>query len=393
MGDSPLFEERVLWNRHDDGAFCRAIPSVNITSRGTIIAASEARFGAEEPVEEDLMYDEIPSHLVCRLSRDGGSSWSESRVVEHSDGSWWKRHGREKFESWSQLCTVTDRDRGRILMFYVLNEGEHEGVNRQRFSRVFYRTSDDECRSFGERVDITDVLNCHVDGSPGPSGTSTEGFDADHLGRAFHICIGHGVQLSTGRMIVPFWSRRTVAHPPEERNYGVTPIASDDGGATWHVLTQFGRHEYLTEHRTVELSDGSLYMNARTDRADLCEYRAWSRSFDGGASWTVPEIDRAFGRSYRCDAGLAFGDGCLVMSKGAGLDRRSHMSVSLSRDGGRSWCARRLLNTDAAFYSDLVYLGDETFGLLYLRGGLNRWRGRDVVFARLNVSWIEASNR
>jgi sialidase-1 len=389
MKASPLFEECTLWHRHDDGAFCRAIPSINVTGKGELISFSEARLHAPGTVEDHLMYDEIPSHLIYKRSTDMGGTWSESMFFERADGAWWKHQGREKLESWSQATSVVNVRTGQIFVFYILNEGEHKGANRQRFSRVFLRTSEDEGVSWSNRIELTDVLNCHEDYSRGPAGSSSEGFAADYLGRAFHICIGHGIQLASGRLLVPFWSRRTVAHPPDERLYGLTPIASDDDGASWNVCTHLGLRQYLTEHRLVELGDGSLYMNCRTDRPDICDFRMSSRSIDGGETWTEPTIDRAFGRSYRCDAGLAYSSGNLVIAKGSAVENRSRMTVFLSRDDGVSWCARKVVYEGGAFYSDLVALPDGNFGLVYLKHRLNQWRGRDVVFAKFNASWIE----
>ena len=384
-----MFQEQVLWHRHDDGAFVRAIPTIGVSGKGTLLAFSEARLGGEqEEVREDLMYDEIPSHLTLKRSTDGGVTWSPSAFIERSDGSWWAAEGSDKRESWSQATSVADARNGRVFVFYVLNEGEHKGENLQRYARVFVRSSDDEGVHWTERREITDELNCDPAGRGGPAGESAEGFAADHMGRAFHICLGHGTQLDTGRLLVPFWSRRSLAHRPADRGYGIKVLASDDRGAHWRVLAQLGTEYHLTESRIAQLDDGSLYMNARTDRPDICHLRVRVRSADRGETWSEPEPDRGFGAGYRSDAGLACQDGAVVLSKGSHPAERKRMAVSLSLDGGRSWAARRVVTEEAAYYSDLAALGSGLLGLIYLKGRLNRWRGHAGAFARFDMDWI-----
>ena len=219
-----MFEERVIWARRDDGAFCRAIPSITVTAAGTILAFSEARLSDDIVPGEDVMYDEVPSHLAVKRSQDLGATWSATTLLEQADGRFWAAAGRPgKLECWSQCCPVADLRSGRLFVFYVLNEGAHEARNLQRFSRVFVRESDDDGRTWSHRREVTDI------------------FAADDPGRAFHICIGHGLQLASGRLIAPFWGRRSLAHPPADRGYGIELVASDDGGASWRVLLSLWR--------------------------------------------------------------------------------------------------------------------------------------------------------
>ncbi len=384
-----MFKERTLWRRHDDGAFCRAIPSIVVTAAGTILAFSEARLSDDRNVVEDAMYDEVPSHLALRRSVDGGATWSRSRLLERANGRFWAEAGRAgKLEAWSQCCPVADERSGRVFVFYVLNEGAHDGKNLQRCTRVFARASDDDGLTWSDRRELTEIFACRSDGAAGAGEVSAEGFAADHLGRAFHICIGHGTQLSSGRLVAPFWSRRSLAHAPAERAYGVKLVASDDGGDSWRVLAQLGAEEYLTESRVVELEDGTLLLNARGDRPDLSCWRFESRSRDGGVTWSRPEPVHDLGESFRCDAGLTRLGRALFFAKGAGREARERMTVWMSEDGGRTWPWLREVYDGAAYYCDLAALPDGSAALLYLKGRLNRWRGLEVSFARFDPDWV-----
>lgn len=385
-----IFEERTLWNRNDDGAFCRAIPSLGVTARGTILAFSEARLSADPVVDEQAMYDEVPSHLALRRGADGGAAWGPSVLLERADGSFWVGADRPgKRECWSQCCPVADARTGALHVFYALNEGAHEGRNLQRFSRVFVRTSVDDGLHWSDRRDVTPALACGPDGGPVSGPVSAEGFPADHMGRAFHICIGHGTRLSSGRLVVPFWSRRSLAHAPAERGYGIKLVGSDDGGASWRVLAQLGTREWLTESRLVELEDGTLLLNARSDRPDVSQWRHESRSADGGDTWSLPAPVSGLGESFRCDAGMARIGGSLLFAKGAHAAERRCMTVRLSEDGGRTWPWRRVVCDGAAYYCDLAALPDGTAALLYLKGRLNKWRGQEVSFARFDPEWVQ----
>src|SRR3546814_19266532 len=67
-------------------------------------------------------------------------------------------------EAWANPAAFTDYTNGRIFIFYVLNEGEHKGLNAQRMTRVFYRYSDDEGLTWSKRNEITAVLNTEPTG-------------------------------------------------------------------------------------------------------------------------------------------------------------------------------------------------------------------------------------
>lgn len=382
---TPQITETTVWTRHEDDAFCRAIPTIVRSRAGTLLAFSEARHSGDVTIDENRMYDEIPSSVTMKRSRDGGATWSESTIIECAYGT----------ECWSQATGVVDETSDTIFVFYVLNQGAVAEQNVQRFSRVFTRSSSNDGETWSARREITDVLNCSAENELGPCTESSEGYPADHLGRAFHMCCGHGVwhpMPPRGRLIVPFWSRRAVSHPPSQRRYGLKPIFSDDGGETWKVLAQFGLSHYLTEHRFASFNDGSLYVNARSDHPQHWEARFISRSVDGGTSWDVPEADLGFPPSFRCDAGVACTGDTIALSKGNAREERADMSVYISNDRGESWDDMITVSRGPAYYSDLVAVSGGGFGVLYTKGRLNRYRGADIVFARIERSPVSSAS-
>src|SRR5690606_1783468 len=125
---------------------------LGVTRAGRLLAFAEARI--------DSGHVETPHHLALKRSTDLGATWSESILVERSDGSYWQSQGEpERRECWANPAALVERSTGRVFVFYALNEGEHDGKKMQRYTRNFYRYSDDDGLTWSPRVDITDLLN------------------------------------------------------------------------------------------------------------------------------------------------------------------------------------------------------------------------------------------
>src|SRR3546814_253924 len=216
--EKPPLRETMIWTGNERGMKSHRILGLTLGKKGTLLAFTEARLDGS---------DEGPHDLVCKRSTDNGKTWSSNIYIEKSDGDFWKSQGvAEKMEAWANPAALTDYTNGRIFIFYVLNEGEHKGLNAQRMTRVFYRYSDDEGLTWSKRNEITAVLNTEPTGRPhvdinGDPIKNEDGFASDYLGRAFHMPgPGHGTQLKNGRLLVPFWHRRALGRRSEERRVG-----------------------------------------------------------------------------------------------------------------------------------------------------------------------------
>jgi sialidase-1 len=75
---------------------------------------------------------------------------------------------------------------------------------------------------------------------------------------------------------------------------------------------------------------------------------------------------------------------------------RKNVSIHLSRDDGRTWPVRRLLQPGPSAYSDLAVLPDGTVLCFYESGkpGETRrggdWAYASLTVARFNLTWLEA---
>ena len=140
---------------------------------------------------------------------------------------------------------------------------------------------------FGRSKDMGDTwiwtnatLSCQRQGEGGPGTRS-----ANTPGG------GHGVQLSTGRLVIPKY-----AGTP----FGVSICYSDDHGDTWHASPTFYGELSWTEVEIAELTrkggaDGKtpvLYMTIRNDEFGASYPqggRQMSTSTDGGLTWSPQE--------------------------------------------------------------------------------------------------------
>lgn len=250
------------------------------------------------------------ARIVGRRSSDGGASWGDSVVLQETTGK-------------LNVMSVTFRrlrvpNQNTIAMFYLQkNSGDD--------LRVFVRFSQDECRTFGERVLVTAEDGYHV-------------MNNDRV-----------TQLSNGRLLVPVASTsnvRTVNH------FTSRCWISDDAGKSWRR----GKGEVdlpkrgAMEPEVVELRDGRLLMITRSQLG----YIASSHSEDGGDTWSsavplgklrAPEAPATIRRIPSTgDLLLVWNN---VFKDGAGHGgRRTPLTAAISSDEGQTWRQIRNLETD-----------------------------------------------
>ena len=309
------------------------IPAVETAPDGTLLAFAEARKrNLGDPGHEGQEID-----LVLRRSSDGGVTWSRMQVIE-APGDFW---------SAANPATVVDRDRGRIWLMYVrCRPGAGSGVARPRTDDVrnLARTSDDNGRTWSEPIDLTEVFrDLHDDRwrctIPGPGGA---------------------VQDRGGRLVFPCWK----CEPRE--NFAVI---STDHGRTWKRSDFVPGSVHGNENQLVVLSDGHLLMDIRQSEG---EHRWFTRSDDGGTTWTAPRVGIAVS-PVACAikrVPLLFGgrkqEG--VLWTGPGGPGRRNLIARVSRDDGLTFDGPRLICASMAAYSDLTVLEDGTAGVLWEKG-------------------------
>jgi len=342
--------QRPVFISGTEGYHTFRIPAVTQTSKGTLLAFCEGRRNSSS--------DTGDIDLVLRRSTDGGETWGPLQVV-------WD----DADNTCGNPCPVVDRDTGTIWLLLTHNLGEDREseiiAGASKGSRtVWVSRSDDDGATWTAPQEITPTTKR-------PEWTW------------YATGPGVGIQTRSGRMVIPCDS--VVAQSMEHLSH---VIYSDDHGETWWLGGVVG--EKVNECQVAELSDGSLIMNMRNGRGAESHFRRVSRSTDGGMTWS-PIINQEPLVEPVCQASLVSLGGDELAFSNPASTKRDAMSVRLSRDGGRTWPARRLLYAGPSAYSCLCALTDGRIGCLYERGVKHPYE--TIVFTAFPHAWLQEGEK
>lgn len=203
---------------------------------------------------------------------------------------------------------------------------------------------------------------------------------------------GHGTCLRDGTLIVPVWMvpREYGADERSHTPSAVSTLYSKDYGETWEMGEILEGNEDVispNESTLLELSDGRVMINARNMSGKRC--RAISFSPDGVSGWTELELDRQL-RDPGCFGSLARYDSSTVLF--ANVDspaKRENISIKISRDEGKTWEKKRVVNWGAGGYADINARED---GMICLLTEKENERGRFMIsYAAFNMEWLDVS--
>jgi len=383
--DEPQLEKAMIFTGGDaDYAYYR-IPGLIVTAKRTVLAYCEARRTGRSD------WDSID--IMLRRSTDGGKTWSEQQKIADVPGPKVKNPvavaqnlGGPDDVTYNNVVGFADRD-GAVHFLFCLE-----------YMRCFYLRSDDDGVTFSEPVEITAAF---------------EKFRSDYDWKVLATGPAHGIQLRTGRLVVPVWlSTGTGGHA--HRPSVAATIYSDDQGCTWLAgdIALPNTPEFVIPNETVivELADGRVMLNSRSESP--AHRRIVTVSPDGATDWTPPRFDDALLEpicmasivrfSTEADGGknrilfanphnLSRLDGNEVPGKTR--DRRN-ISIKLSYDEGQTWPVNKVLDPGYSAYSDLAVLPDCTVLCLYESG-----RKEDealkkptsyagLTLARFNLAWL-----
>jgi sialidase-1 len=264
------------------------------------------------------------------------------------------------------------------------------------YARCFYLRSDDDGLTWSKPVEITKTFDA---------------FSSEFDWKVLATGPAHGIQLRSGRLVVPVWlSTGTGGHA--HRPSVTATIYSDDAGATWHRgdIAVPSTPEWIDPNETVvvELADGRVMLNVRS--WSMQHRRLVTTSPDGATGWTKPEFDDALlepicmASIVRYSlAGEARGRNRILFANPHWLERadgkaqpgfgrdRKNVSVKLSYDEGQTWPVSKSLEAGFSGYSDLAVLPDGTILCFYERGsidGKNNFGTGRLTVARFNLAWL-----
>lgn len=391
---APFLERVDLFAENTDGFVSYRIPGMVVTAKGTVLAYCEARkfSGAD--------WGEIEVHL--RRSTDGGRTFGPPRQVAHLGPrlprnpvilapAQKKTAGGPDEQTVNNPVAIAARD-GTVHLLYCVE-----------YMRCFYRRSSDDGLTWSRPVEITSAFDT---------------FRTDWPWRVIATGPGHGIQLRSGRLVVPVWLAKS-DNSPHGSGVGAT-VFSDDQGATWRRGAIAVPNDAVTpgtsETIATELGDGRVMLLARTHAAPNRKVAVFSP--DGATGWTRPAFVDALLEPV-CMSGLCTipdGNGAptarVLFSNPDTLDLAAHpakpgerrdrknLTVKLSSDHGLTWPVSRVLEPGPSAYSDLSVLPDGTVLCLYESGrpGAKRpnskrddWPYARITLALFNLEWLTAS--
>lgn len=330
------------------------IPSLTVTTKGTVLAFAEGRAAMSDTGNVDV---------VMRRSVDGGRTWGELKVVAE-DGA----------NTVGNPCAVVDRRTGVVHLLLNWNLGEDDlgpiiaGKSKDT-RRIWATRSEDDGLTWSKPIDLTREVKpkdwtWHATGP------------------------GCGIQLESGRLVIP------CDHIDTQLHWGAHILYSDDGGKKWQLGGIAGPK--VNECQVAQRADGTLVLNLRNwemPRAERAQpqYRQVCTSKDEGLTWSAPQPDRALLEPICQAALLRYPDAkrdWMLFSNPAS-SRRTNMVIRLSDDGGATWAHARVLHAGPTAYSALAVNNDGEVLCLYERG--ERHPHETITLARFPLSWLETA--
>lgn len=381
----PFLLKTDLFEAGKDGYALYRIPGIIVTKKGTVLAYCEAR--------KDGKGDWGPIDVVMRRSTDSGNTWLPRQTVVHIEGelpvnpvATAQNLDKPGDNTVNNPVAFADRN-GSVHMLYCLE-----------YARCFYIRSDDEGVTWTQPVDITATF---------------EKFRPEYDWKVIATGPAHGIQLRTGRLIVPVWmSLGTGGHA--HRPSVTSAIFSDDHGVTWQrgdiAIPDTPEWVYPNETCIVETLVGTVMINTRTE--SQTHRRLINLSRDGGQTWAKPRFDQGLlepicmGSIVRYSMRPAADKNRILFANPHNLERldgkaqegksrdRRNLSVKLSFDEGKTWKFNKTLEAGYGGYSDLAVLPNGDALCLYERGddsGLALKKSTNythLTVARFNLEWL-----
>lgn len=333
----------TLFKSGDNGYACFRIPAIVVTEKGTILAFAEAR--------KNGCSDTGNIDLVMKRSEDNGMIWSDLNVI---------------WDDGQNVCgnpaPVVDKITGEIHLLSTWNNGkDHESQIIDETSidsrEIYYMKSKDDGQSWSTPKNITASVKL-------PNWTW------------YATGPVHGIQLergdAKGRLVIPCDHIEA-----KTKRYYSHVIFSDDHGKTWE-LGGTTPNDQVNECTVVELTNGDLMLNMRNYERKDHQVRQVAISKDSGATWENQRFEKDLPEP-RCQASSITvsnsGKDILLFTNPADGKERVNMTLSISRNQGRSWDEKHLIYGGPSAYSDLVELKNGRVMILFEAGKESPYEG------------------
>lgn len=374
---TPEINRQVLYQAGTNGYFTYRIASIVATREASLLAFAAARKGKGG--------DWDPINIVMRRSTDMGKTWEPLQVVVQ-DGDL----------PCDNAMPITDYQTGEVHLLYQID-----------YAKCFYTKSEDDGLSWSDPIEITAVIDEFkkiypwVVLAPGP---------------------GHGIQMTNGRLVVPFWlsdgGGKTGPGKKPHRPSVVVSVYSDDHGETWQAgdvaVPDNDVSVIPNETSVIQLADGRVMFNSRNESINYRRLITFSE--DGATNWSEPFFHDAFFEPI-CFASMIRHSMQPAQSKNRILfcnpdsrhdpwmasrqstprsarnRHRTNLTVRMSYDEGHTWPVSKVIDPGISGYSDMAVTADGMIHLLYEGGTIegfegNHFKNQAMSVVSFNLEWL-----
>lgn len=376
------FRTKKIFEAGENGYYTYRIASFVSSKEGTLLAFCAARKGNGG--------DWDPIDIVMRRSTDSGITWEPMKSIVHSEGL-----------PCDNATPIVDFINGEVHLLYQID-----------YAKCYYIKSVDDGISWSQPIEITSTIDEFkkvypwVVLAPGP---------------------GHGIQLTNGRLVVPFWLSNGGGKEfgPNHRGHRpsiVVSVFSDDHGKTWRAgeiaVADNDTTVIPNETSCIQLADGRVLFNSRNESINY--RRLFTFSNNGATNWSIPVFADAFFEP------ICFGSMCRYSlqpyqsknrilfcnpdsrqdpwvaekpstPRSARNRHRTKLTIRMSYDEGLTWPVLKVIDPGIAGYSDIAVTPDGFIHVFYEGGSIAGTRGSHyknthMSVASFDLDWLTEGN-
>jgi sialidase-1 len=351
MDETPGVRKRIgmaLRKHFDDGVHTYRIPALATTTEGTLLCVYDMRRRRSKDLQEDI-------DIGLVRSTDGGNTWEAQRVI--MDMGTYGGHPQE-INGVSDPGIIVDPASGEIFCFGVWMvgkagkhqweaDGSEKGFEIGKSAQMLMIRSKDDGKSWSKPKNMTRTWKKRdwILYVPSPQ---------------------QGIALQDGTLVMPTQGRNE-----KDENFS-NLLVSKDHGKSWTVSAPASIGN--SESQAVQLSDGSIMLNMRTEGPKMARTVAVTR--DLGKTWTPHETNRKTLIEPHCNGSLYRFDyvikgkkiPLLLFANPHSIKGRHHQSIQVSLDEGKTWPAKYRLLLDegnGAGYPSLSRVDEKHVGIVY----------------------------
>lgn len=347
------------------------IPGLATANDGTLLAIYDVRYDSGRDLQGNI-------DIGLSRSLDKGKTWLPMQIVMDM-GTWGNLP--EKFNGVSDANILVDKKTGHIFiaglwMYGVINEqgkwleglteqskdwnhqwknkGSQPGFEPKQTAQFLIVKSTDHGKTWSKPVNLTKM--CKQEDwwlwAPAP---------------------GQGITMKNGTLVFPTQGRNANGKAFSNITY------SKDGGNTWKT-SKAAAQESTTENMVVELTDGTLMLNMRSNANSTdtshTNGRAIATTSNMGQDWTVHPTSHSALPEPTCMASIIRHNfvqngkkrSVLLFSNPDAKTARKNMTIKVSYDDGKTWSSHKKILLDeekSRGYSCLTSIDNNTIGILY----------------------------